>query len=274
MHTGPQYTSPQQPGGPGGGRSGALLIGGITFAIVFLLIVGLTVAFLVVRTTTSGGEETATATSSSAEESTPTEPTGDPTDTGEATASPTAEKERCWNPERTRESSNPSGRLRGGGLQFIPPSGFDGRAPLNYGAFLTDGQVALATIEGDWTSNVGVAAVEWQPGYEYPGNKAASERILECMYSDSTMWGDTSQRSLEDQVTEPVTVAGMPGYRTSAVLTFGQHSFEKFESTKLVVVVVDTPQGPSAFIADIAVGVTEHEEGYEEAYASVTGHSG
>src|SRR5699024_3852062 len=50
----PQSTPPQQPQGPGGGRGGALLVGGITFAIVFLMIVGLTVAYLVVRTSTSG----------------------------------------------------------------------------------------------------------------------------------------------------------------------------------------------------------------------------
>src|SRR5699024_11420150 len=54
VHTGPQFTPPQQPHGPGGGRGGALLVGGIAFAIVFLMIVGLTVAYLVVRTSTSG----------------------------------------------------------------------------------------------------------------------------------------------------------------------------------------------------------------------------
>src|SRR5699024_1045661 len=107
-----------------------------------------------------------------------------------------------------------------------------------------------------------------------PGEEEAAERLVECLFSNDHIWGDTSERALQEELTEPVTVAGMPGYRHRAVVTFGQHDLTRTDSTEIVAVVVATPEGPSAFISEIAVGVTEHEEGAEEAYASLTGIGG
>ena len=53
MHTGPQFPTTQQSSPGPGGRGTALVIGGIAFAVVFLLVVGTTVAYLVFR---PGGE--------------------------------------------------------------------------------------------------------------------------------------------------------------------------------------------------------------------------
>ncbi|HJB10402.1 MAG TPA: hypothetical protein H9786_07705 [Candidatus Brachybacterium merdavium] len=267
MHTGPQFTPPQQPHGPGGGRGGALLVGGIAFAIVFLMIVGLTVAYLVVRTSTSGPVGGGAATS----ESVTTGPASSGTTEPEETTTSEATEARCWSPEHERTSSNPSGRLRGGGLQFIPPAGFDNRSTDTWVNFLNDTQTAHAPVEGTWVSTLIVGKVEWQPGVEYPGEEEAAERLVECLFSNDHIWGDTSERALQEELTEPVTVAGMPGYRHRAVVTFGQHDLTRTDSTEIVAVVVATPEGPSAFISEIAVGVTEHEEGAEEAYASLTG---
>lgn len=274
MQAGPQYTPPQQPAGPGGGRGGAILVGGIAFAIVFLLIVAVTIGFLVLRS--SGDGSVAPVTSSTASSPPPPEPSGEITSSAGPSAAeePAGPEERCWTPERERSSSNPSGRLRGGGLEFIPTSGFDSRSELTWGAFLTDGQVAYTGVEGSWISNLAVGAVEWQPGFEYPGDEVAAERILDCMYADGAMWGDTSDRSLNDQVTDPVTVSGMPGYRTTAVLAFGQHSFDSFDSVRITVVVVNTPEGPSFFISEFPVGYEDHEEAATAAYDSLTGLSG
>src|SRR5690625_7836753 len=85
------------------------------------MIVGLTVAYLVVRTSTSGPVGGGAATS----ESVTTGPASSGTTEPEETTTSEATEARCWSPEHERTSSNPSVRLRGGGLQFIPPSGFD-----------------------------------------------------------------------------------------------------------------------------------------------------
>ena len=272
MHPGPRFTPPQQPHGPGGGRAGALLVGGIAFAIVFLLIVGLTVAYLVVRTSTSGpvggGAATSETVTTGPASSGTTEP--ETTEPEETTTSEVTEA-RCWSPEHERTSSNPSGRLRGGGLQFIPPAGFDNRSTGTWVNFLNDAQTAHAPVEATWVSTLIVGKVEWQPGVEYPGEEEAAERLVDCLVSNANIWGDTSERTLHEELTEPVTIAGMSGYRHRAVLKFGQHDLTKTDSTEIVAVVVATPDGPSAFISEIAIGVTEHEEAAEEAYASLTG---
>lgn len=269
MHTGPQYTSPQpQPGG-NGGRGTALLFGGIAFAVVFLLIVGATVGYLVLRPTGSGGDS---ATSSTASSSPVETDSASPTDTDSATPTD-VEEERCWSPEKfERSSTNPSGKLRGGGLQFIPPSIYDMRSQPIGTSYSNDVQGAQGEVEEGWYSTVFVGAIEWQPGIEYPGAEAASKTIINCFYS-ANIWGDTKGRSLDDQVTEPVTIAGMPGYRTTGIVNFSHSPMELTSATELVVVVLETDQGPSVFVTETAVGVEAHEEAADAAYESLTGIS-
>lgn len=275
MNTGSPYSGPQSAQGPGsnGGGGSALLIGGIAFAMVFLLIVGITVGYLVLRNSGSSGASTPTTTVTDSSTPPPSEPTGPVTTTSEETTA-IEDEQHCWTPTNVRESENPSGRLRGGGLEFIPPEGFDSRVNRTFLNFTTDAQMATAPVEDSWVSSIGVGKIEWQPGVEYPGDKVAAERLLDCLYGNAGIWGNTSQRTLNDKVIEAVTIAGMPGYRATAVLKFGKHNLTKTDSTRLEVVVVNTPQGPSVFSSEIAIGVKEHEDGAAEAYKSLTGLSG
>ncbi|MGY5764063.1 hypothetical protein ACXET9_02530 [Brachybacterium sp. DNPG3] len=264
MHTTTQSTSAQRPG-PGGGGS-ALIVGIIAFAVVFLLIIGGTVGYLVLRSSGAEGRQGA-----SSSQAVTTTPTTDPV----TTPSESVEEDRCWWPEYERVSANSSGRLRGGGLEFIPPAEFTDRYSQSYASFVNDAQVATADIESSWVDVLVVGAVEWQPGIEYPGEKEASERILECIYANSANWGDTKNNSLHDQTTVPVTVAGKAGYKTTATLQFGEDPLEAIDATTITVVVVDTPdldtpEGASVFISEIGVGMTDHEEGAVDAYDSLT----
>lgn len=270
MHTGPQYTSPQQQAGGNGGRGTALLIGGIAFAVVFLLIVGVTVGYLVLRPqggAGGGAAETSSSTSAAVDPETTSAsetPSATPTD---------VVAERCWSPERSeRTSANPSGKLRGGGLQFIPPALYDLRSGAQITAYSNDLQAAQALVEDSWYSTMSVGAIQWQPGIEYPGAEVASQTIVDCYFS-APVWGDTTGRSLDDEITEPVTISGMPGYRTTAVVNFTYSPMEKTSATELVVVVLETDRGPSLFVTETAVGVAEHEEAADQAYESLTGIS-
>lgn len=268
MHTGPQYTPQPQPGG-NGGKGTALLFGGIAFAVVFLLIVGVTVGYLVLRPTGSGGDS---ATSSPADTTNASSTSASATDTSSETPTD-VEEERCWSPEEfERTSTNPSGKLRGGGLQFIPPTVYDARSsPLGV-SYANDLQGAQGRVEDSWYSTAYVGAIEWQPGVEYPGAEAASKAIINCFYS-ANIWGDTKGRSLDDVVTEPVTIAAMPGYRTTGIVNFSHAPMELTSATELVVVVLETDQGPSLFITETSVGVEAHEEAADAAYESLTGIS-
>ena len=264
MHT-PEPTSPATgPQRPGGGRGAALLVGALAFAVVFLLVVGGTVTYLVLRPC-SGSATTESSTPVTSSASSSAEPTDPAT---------TEEEERCWYPTQERTSKNPSGKLRAGGLEMIPPKGFDTRNERTDANFATDAAVAGAKVEGTWYSTVGIAQVEWQPGVDYPGDQTAAERIFSCLVSNGSIWGDTSGRSLKDQTTEPVTVAGMSGYRTTGELHFAKDDLEKTDATRIMVAVISTPEGPTAFISDVAIGVTEHETAQDDAFASLTGLSG
>jgi hypothetical protein len=228
---------------------------------VFLLIVGGTIGYLVLR---GGGGPTPGAATTSATETSSVSASASETPTG-------VEEERCWTPESMeRTSQNPSGKLRGGGLQFIPPSVFDERNTPYGAAYMNDTQGAYAEVEDGWHSGLIVGAVQWQPGVEYPGAEAASQKILSCYFS-ANIWGDTEGRTLDDEVTSPVTVAGIPGYRTTATVNFAKSNLELTDATSLTVIVLETPEGPSAFVQEIAVGVTEHEEASAEALESLTG---
>lgn len=263
MHTGPQYTSTQQQGPTGGGRGTTLLIGGISFAVVFLLIVGVTVGYLVLKpgNGTTGGTSTSSASVTDPEAS-----------AGSQTPTPTdVEEVRCWSPDSyERTSRNPSGKLRGGGLQFIPPAAYSQRSNPQGLSYMDDVQGAQGLVTGSWYSGASVGAVVWQPGIEYPGAEVASQKIANCFFSAS-IWGDAKGRSFDDQITEPVTIAGLAGYRTTATVNFSSLPVEGTTATKVVVMVLETPQGPSAFITDTSVGVAEHEEASVQAYESLTG---
>lgn len=266
MHTGPQYTSTQQQAGGNGGRGAALLIGGIAFAVVFLLIVGVTVGYLVLKPAGGDGPGvTSTSASASVGPETPsTSQTPSPTPTD-------VEAVRCWSPEQSdRTSTNPSGKLRGGGLQFIPPTLYDQRGAPRGIAYANDLQGAQALVQDDWYSTMIVGAIEWQPGIEYPGAEAASQMITNCMFS-SNVWDGTTGRSLDDLITEPVTISGMPGYRTTATVNFAGSTMDQVTATELVVVALETDQGPSLFITETNIGTAAHEEAADQAYESLTG---
>ncbi|WP_394215145.1 hypothetical protein [Brachybacterium vulturis] len=268
MHTGSQFPpTPQQVPGPGD-RGTALLVGGIAFAVVFLLVVGATVSYLVLRP--GGGQDagsppvTGSSTATEAATTAAAE-TGSPAPTDVVA-------ERCWTPEAERSSENPSGKLRGGGLQFIPPAVYAQRITPRGIAYANDLQGAQALVEGSWYSTTFVGAVQWQPGIEYPGAESASRIIVDCLFS-ANIWGETQGRTLDDEITQPVTIAGIPGYRTTATVNFASDPLERTDATALDVVVLETDQGPSVFGTETSIGVTEHEAAAEAAHASLTGVS-
>lgn len=255
---------------PPPGRGRALLIGVITFVVVFLLIVGATISVQVFRSLNSPGPS-ASATPADPEATDPEDP--------EATSDPFAddgEEQYCWqNLDVQRTSENPSGRLRGGGLEVAAPDGFDQRSNATRFAFTDDPQVAGAEAETNWNSIVMIGQVTWQPGYDYPGEEVAAERILDCYISNAGVWDDVTSRRPENRESRAVTIDDMPGHQASVDLMFqGDHSLEVVEGAAITVVVVDTPEGPSVLVTEASIGIPEHEEAAVETLDSLSGLTG
>jgi hypothetical protein len=239
-----------------------LVIGGVVFVVVFTLIVGSTLAVLVVRDLRAGGPVAGAHAPASSPAS------SDPGSGGTTAAA------SCRQPGTiTRSSHNPVGRLRGGGLEFAVPDGFDDVAPRSYLALADDPQAASAQVETDWVSTLTVASLAWQPASDYPGPAGAADHLLDCMLADTSLWdGVTTVRTVLDRSGKEVTVDGMAGHRVDLTLAFsGETTLARTSATRITVVVVDTPQGPSVFASDVAVGVPEHERAADAAYASLSG---
>lgn len=267
MSTPPQHP----PSPPGGGHRAAVLLGLLAFAAVFVLIVGGTAAVLLLRPAPAdeGG------TGAPADEPgtvAPAEPTGSPAPTDAPSPAPSApveagtEPAECWSPALPSFDSLPSADvLSGGGLQvglpemFAPPG-----VPLGM-PHLDDVQASQAPVEDGWFSTMIIGEVAWPPGVEPPGAEAASQRILQCLYEKDDMWVQVRDRSLSDPVTEAVTVDGMDGFRTTAVVSFAADSLERTDATEITVVVLETGQGPAAFVTETALGVAEHEQATAQA---------
>lgn len=242
-------SGPQRGGGP---RVGPVAIGLIAFALVFLLIIGGTTAFLVVRSVTSGRDGGGTAS---------TETTNPSTDTAASTDdehSPTEKAEFCWvNDAEGRESTNAGGAVRGGNVQFTVPKGYSTSVPMSM-PFSDDSDGVAMEVDTNWVALIGAGRVVWQTGYEYPGDKKAAERLLDCRLNDSAVYGSrVSQRHIEDQKIEAVTVDGVSGYRASGTVVFDKTSLTKTTGSTFVFIVLDTKGGPSYFYAEGALGVDE-----------------
>lgn len=250
---------PPSPGGSSARR--ALTAGAISFLAVLVLIVGGTL-----------GVEAALGGSG---DPTPSPSAGSSDDGGQqsTSASASAAPERCWySPDgSTRTSENSGSTMRGGGLEFTAPEGFDERQASSPLPFTDDAQMVLAKVEDDWYSTITVAELRWQDGVDYPGAEVASGRLMDCLLSDGSVWGGTSQRTLEDRTTTKVTIDGMDGFRTSGDLMFGHSDLEKVTGERITMIVVDTPEGPSLFCSEVAIDIDDHVQAAEEAEQSLAG---
>ncbi|MDO5645683.1 MAG: hypothetical protein Q4G21_08385 [Dermabacter sp.] len=251
-------------------------LGAIAFAIVFLLIVGVTSAVLVVRGLNSTDEPTALPTITETPSPTAAPTTSEPTPTPATTASVAASY--CYT--HIRSSPRPSasiaadGRLVGGGISVPIPEVYatDDTTVNHFLRFTDDDVYATALAEEKWVSTLAVGAVTWEKGVPYPGDQAAATRIFDCMLSNTAMWEpQAAGRRLDDKKVEAVTIDGMSGYKVTGSLFFTQTLLKETTHDLLTVVVLTTPDGRSAVFSSVVAGNNEAQvQGAAEALAGLT----
>lgn len=226
---------------PGSGRPPwrLLVVGAASFTLTLVLILAVVGAVIAVRGSSGEGDQTPSAATTS------------------VSASPSSSQaaQYCWRNPRTSErtSEDPSGGIRAGGLEAKVPSGWTSSSNAAVLPFLGDASVRTLPLEGDWVSLVVMAKVTWQPGTAYPGAETASRRYVDCSLSDTRQWDrSVPQRHVQSTRTEAVTIDGMHGYRTTAVLAFDRTTLRTARSTVLTAIVLDTPQGPAVYYSDIS----------------------
>jgi hypothetical protein len=264
---GPSPDGPDPTGYEGGGGKGprlAILLGGVGAVVVVLTIVALVLSWTVFR---AGPEDpTAGAGTSSPEEEDPTRtrpseyvPTEEQTDEagGEITFAeqPTVD---CTIHDTVRETEQVEGVVRGGGLEFAHVEGWEVGTDWSGGsAYQVDQHFAHQSLESGWYTVTSVAAVE-VPEEEggYPGAEETARAIFQCGISRDQVeeiYGDPVE--LKDYRDEAFTVDGHEAWIVSADVQLSELApFRTTDAWRLVVIVVDTPDGPAVFDGGAATG--------------------
>ncbi len=167
--------------------------------------------------------------------------------------------------------------IKGGGLQFTTPKGWDAPWYQNENVpYLYDTGAYAKQVESFWYSVVTVGRVEWQEDVEgtYPGTEQMAVTMFQCY---ATHFNVVEQFGKNPTVTnyksESMTVDGHPAWIVQATYGFDENTkgmpLQTTDSSVVTAIIVETPKGPSALVSDVAADHPEHVKGLEEAIASL-----
>lgn len=185
------------------------------------------------------------------------------------TQAPTTE---CTFPPSTREpqAADP-GTVRGGDLQYTIP---DGWGPWLTGSlpYLDELGARGRQVEDSWYSVVTLGRVVW-PEDEggYPGLETTAVALFQCYATTSGVVGHFGENpTVTDYRSEVMTVDGEPAWIVQATYNFEDPDILRTTSASVVTsIVVETPDGPSALVSDVAADVPDHAQNLEDIIASL-----
>lgn len=171
-----------------------------------------------------------------------------------------------------RAQPSPSGKIRGGDLEYTIPDGWD--YPWHHSAlpYLSEVAGQGRNVEGNWYSVVNLGKVSF-PEDEggYPGLEPAAVAIFQCYATTSgviTTFGENP--TVTDYRTEATSVDGHPGWIVQATYHFEDpDQLESSSASIVTAIVVEGPDGPSALVSDVAADHEDHAAGLEEIIASL-----
>lgn len=153
------------------------------------------------------------------------------------------------------------GWVSGGGLEFPLPDAWRaaGDSWGDQSAYMVDAATADQPVENGWYSLASVGAVEF-PEEEggYPGAEAAARALFQCDYTrDQAVELYGEQPQITDHRSEAITVDGQDAWIESGTLHLADpEDFTVTDAWTMVVIVVDTPDGPAAFVGGAATGMS------------------
>ncbi|MGY5764062.1 hypothetical protein ACXET9_02525 [Brachybacterium sp. DNPG3] len=173
----------------------------------------------------------------------------------------------------TPAQSAPSGTVRGGDLQYTIPDDWDfpwGSSSLPY-MTETDGQGRQ--VESNWYSVVNLGRVSW-PENEggYPGLEPTAVALFQCYATTAGVLSQFGENpTVTDYRSETFDVDGYSGWIVQATYHFEDPDSLSTTSASIVTsIVVETDDGASALVSDVAADHEDHVQGLEEIIASLT----
>ncbi|GAA4529951.1 hypothetical protein GCM10023160_30050 [Brachybacterium paraconglomeratum] len=185
------------------------------------------------------------------------------------TQAPTTE---CTVPTNSNPPPSVPGKVRGGGLEYTNPEGWGDGWSVSSLPYLTEVGADSRLVEGGWYSvlNLGRVAFPENEG-GYPGLEPAAVAIFQCYATTSGVLSHFGEHpEVTDYRSEVMSVDGTAAWIVQATYHFEDPS--KLESSSASVVtsiVVETPNGPSALVGDVAADQPEHAQNLEDILASL-----
>ena len=164
------------------------------------------------------------------------------------------------------------GTVRGGGLEYTSPEGWGSGWIVGSLPYLTELGADGRVVEGNWYSVVNLGRVSFpEDGGGYPGPESAAVALFQC-YATTT--GVVSHFGEHPEVTdyrsEATTVDGHAAWIVQATYHFEDPELLKTSSASIVTsIVVETPNGPSALVSDVAADQPDHVKNLEDIIASL-----
>ncbi|WP_193103748.1 hypothetical protein [Brachybacterium sp. FME24] len=251
-------------GRPGGPRKGLVLslLGGCGLLAVLILVVALVLWNAVASPTASDPSTGPTTQGSESPSEQPGEyvPGQEEEPLGGASPTITAAPTRpCTLHDGTSRTPQVEGTVRGGGIEYELQEGWS--SAIDWGvqdSYVVDVATSDQYVEAGWHSVATVGGVEF-PEDEggYPGAQEAARTIFQCdvtrdmvtdLYSDPL--------TVQDLRDEEITIDGHDAWIVGGTVQLAENEvFESTDAWDLVVIVVDAPQGPAAFIGGAATGL-------------------
>lgn len=255
-------------------RTRATMLAVIGGAVVVIAVIALVLSQTVFRSVLDEEDPTAFATGPRSAEG-QSEYVPDPQDPDIAppppifTQAPTTE---CTFPEVVNDppAADP-GTVRGGDLQYTIP---DGWGPWVTGAlpYLDELGAHGREVEDGWYSVVNLGRVVW-PEEEggYPGLETAAVALFQCYATTSGVVGHFGENpTITDYRSEVMTVDGEPAWIVQATYNFEDPDILDTTSASIVTsIVVETDDGPSGLVSDVAADVPDHAQALEDIIASL-----
>ena len=186
------------------------------------------------------------------------------------TQAPTTECTVPPNSEPAQPSA--SGKVRGGGLEYTSPEGWDDGWAVHSLPYLTEIAADGRRVEGNWFSVVNLGRVSF-PEEEggYPGLEASSVAIFQCYATTAGVVSHFGEHpEVTDYRSEVMTVDGTAAWIVQATYHFEDPEVLDTSSASIVTsIVVETPNGPSALASDVAADQPEHVQNLEDIIASL-----
>lgn len=164
----------------------------------------------------------------------------------------------------SRSQIDDDGRLRGGGLSFVAPTGRHWETSPTTVPWMSDQNSIIRPIVSGWISNIDVGYVHAEDGFVEP--RSAAEQFMSCMASSTMFQGYQYRDVLESSAYQ---VDGRQGWRLRANIYVDNQPEVDGDTVDVVVLDLGEPGTLSVFVSCATIDLADNQEEVAKALDSL-----